>query len=203
MVSTRQTLLAARGLLLLISVLWLAACAGYRFGPVKPEKLAHVRSIAVPTFKNMTLEPRAAVLVTNETIKRLQMDGTYKVTSTAAADAILKGTIAEIRRRPLRSARFNTIKTREMQFEVLIDYVLEDTHTQQVLARGRARGASHIFLDNNFQLTERQSLSEAAANAARYLVSEIAEGIPGQEAANLEDQRVSDLLQRSVVPASQ
>lgn len=200
MVSTRMKLLAARGLLL-VSVLWLAACAGYRFGPVKPEKLVHVHNIAVPTFKNMTLEPRAAVLITNEIISRLQVDGTYKVTTPAAADAVLKGTIVEIRRRPLRSARFNTIKTREMQFEVLIDYSLEDPRTQQQLARGRARGASHIFLDSNFQNTERQSLSEAAANAARYLVSQIAEGIPGQDATNAEDQRAGDLLQRSALPS--
>ncbi len=199
MFAKRLRFLAAAGLLLW-AVGGLSACAGYRFGAVKPEKLAHIHTIAVPTFKNMTLEPRSSVLITNEIIGRLQLDGTYKVASTKTADAILKGTLQEIRRRPLRTARFNTIRTREMQFEVLIEYTLEDPHTQTVLTRGRARGSSHIFLEDNFQLTERQSLAEAAANAARYLVSQLAEGLPGLEPANEADANASRLLDRSASP---
>lgn len=175
-----QRILSRAALLAAPALLMLTGCAGYHFGSVKPESLANIKVLAVPTFKNMTLEPRSSVLITNEVISRLQMDGTYKVASTASAEAVLKGTIAEIRRRPLRSARFNTLKTREMQFELYIDYTLEDAATKQVLAEGRARGASHIFLDENFQLTERQSLNEAAADAARDLVSRLSEGIPGQ-----------------------
>ncbi len=160
--------------------LLLAGCAGYTVGPVKPARLASVSSIAVPTFKNLTLEPRSSVLVTNEVVKRLQNDGSYSVASSASADAVLKGTLVEIRRRPLRSARFNTLRTREMEFEVYVDFSLEDARTREVLADGRARGSSHIFLDENFQLTERQALNEAAAEAARDLVTRISEGIPGQ-----------------------
>jgi hypothetical protein len=166
--------------LLAAPVLLLAGCAGYTVGPVKPAKLASVNSIAVPTFKNMTLEPRSSVLVTNEVVKRLQNDGSYKVASSASADAVLKGTLVEIRRRPLRSARFNTLKTREMEFEIFIDFTLEDARTREVLADGRARGSSQIFLDENFQLTERQALNDAAAEAARDLVTRLSEGIPGQ-----------------------
>ena len=166
--------------LLAVSVPALTGCAGYTVGAVKPARLANVGSIAVPTFKNMTLEPRSSVLVTNEVVKRLQNDGSYKVAGTAAADAVLKGTLVEIRRRPLRSARFNTLKTREMEFEVFIDFSLEDARTREVLADGRARGASNIFLDENFQLTERQALNDAAADAARDLVTRLSEGIPGQ-----------------------
>jgi len=161
-------------------VLLLASCAGYTAGPIKPARLASVNSIAIPTFKNMTLEPRSSVLVTNEVVKRIQNDGSYTVASTASADAVLKGTLTEIRRRPLRSARFNTLRTREMEFEVYIDFTLEDARTREVLADGRARGSSHIFLDENFQLTERQALNEAAAEAARDLVTRLSEGIPGQ-----------------------
>jgi len=161
-------------------VLLLVGCAGYSVGPIKPARLASVNSIAVPTFKNMTLEPRSSVLVTNEVVKRLQNDGSFTVASSASADALLKGTLVEIRRRPLRSARFNTLRTREMEFEIFIDFVLEDTRTREVLADGRARGSSHIFLDENFQLTEHQALNEAAAVAARDLVTRLSEGIPGQ-----------------------
>jgi hypothetical protein len=168
--------------LLAAPVLMFTGCAGYTMGPVKPASLTSVNTISIPTFKNMTLEPRSSVLVTNEVIKRIQNDGSYKVASTAAADAVLKGTLVEIRRRPLRSARFNTLKTREMEFEIFIDFTLEDARTREVLADGRARGSSNIFLDENFQLTERQALNEAASEAARDLVTRLSEGIPGQTA---------------------
>ncbi|MFN0129412.1 MAG: LPS assembly lipoprotein LptE [Verrucomicrobiales bacterium] len=171
----------SRSLVLLAApLILLAGCAGYTMGPIKPARLASVSSIAVPTFKNMTLEPRSSVLITNEVIKRLQNDGSFKVASSASADAVLKGTLIEIRRRPLRSARFNTLRTREMEFEITVDFTLEDARTREVLADGRARGSSHIFLDENFQLTERQALNEAAAEAARDLVTRLSEGIPGQ-----------------------
>ena len=170
------------GLVLAAPVLLLAGCAGYTMGPVKPARLASVNTIAVPTFKNMTLEPRSSVLVTNEVVKRIQMDGSYKVGSTSSSDAILRGTLIEIRRRPLRTARFNSLKTREMEFEMFIDFTLEDARTREVLADGRARGTSQVFLDEDFQLTERQALNDAAAEAARDLVTRLAEGIPGQMA---------------------
>jgi Lipopolysaccharide-assembly len=159
-----------------------AGCAGYHFGPIKPEKMASVQTLAVPTFKNMTLEPRSSVLITNEVIGRLQLDGSYKVASTAAADAVLKGTIVELRRRPLRGARFNTLRTREMEFELFVDFTVEDARTKELLTEGRARGSSQLFLDENFQLTERQSLQEAASDVAREIVTRLAEGIPGQAA---------------------
>jgi hypothetical protein len=161
-------------------LLLLTGCAGYHFGPIKPDRMASVQTLAVPTFKNMTLEPRSAVLVTNEVVARVQMDGSYKVADTGAADAVLRGTIVELRRRPLRGVRFNTTRTREMEFELFVDFTVEDTRTREILVQGRARGSSQLFLGGNFQLTERQSLQEAASNVAHDIVTRLAEGIPGQ-----------------------
>jgi hypothetical protein len=67
-----------------------------------------------------------------------------------------------------------------MEFEIYIDFTVEDARTREVLADGRARGSSNIFLDENFQLTERQALNEAASEAARDLITRLSEGIPGQ-----------------------
>jgi hypothetical protein len=162
---------------------FLGGCAGYKLGPVKPDALSQVQTIAVPTFRNMTLEPRSSVLVTNEVIDRLQRDGTYQITSTGKADAILKGTISDFARRQLRGSRTNVLRTREMEVQIFIDYVLEDARSHVVLAEGRARGTSHMFLDPNFELSERQALNDAAEEAARDIVSRLSEGIPGQTGA--------------------
>ena len=40
----------------------LVGCAGYQLGAVKPAALADIRSMAIPTFINNTLEPRISVL---------------------------------------------------------------------------------------------------------------------------------------------
>ena len=65
-------------LLLFALVLSLSSCAGYQLGSVKPANLEHIQSIAIPTFKNLTLEPRSSVLMTNSVIKGFHEDGTFK-----------------------------------------------------------------------------------------------------------------------------
>jgi hypothetical protein len=173
-------------------VLAVCGCAGYHVGPVKPELLATIQTISVPTFKNMTLEPRSSVLITNEVITRLQNDGTYQVKAKGKADAALKGTVSHFVRRQLRGSRTNVLRTREMEVQLFVDYVLEDANTHVVLAEGRARGASHMFLDPNFQLSEHQSINQAAEEAARDLVMRLTEGIPGQSGISGHSQRLGE-----------
>jgi hypothetical protein len=48
-----------------------------------------VRTLAVPTFKNRTYEPRVEVLLADTLIKTPQEDGTYTIVSDDTADAIL------------------------------------------------------------------------------------------------------------------
>ena len=83
----------------------LPSCAGYKMGADKPAKMAGVTTLAIPVFKNLSLEPRSSVIVTNNVIKRFQMDPTYKITDTKSADAVLKGTIQKFERRQLRGVR--------------------------------------------------------------------------------------------------
>lgn len=152
-------------------------CAGYRLGSVKPAALSHVESVAVPVFKNDTLEPRVQVLVTNEVIKQMQRDGTYRVADPKrGGDAILRGTIIEIDRRQLRGSRTDVLRTREIEITVRLDYVLEDAESGAELNRGTISGTTGAYLDPNFELTERQAIQLAAEDAAQKLTSQIAEG---------------------------
>ena len=57
----------------------LGGCLGYHIGPVKPNYLSDVHTIAVPTFKNNTLIPRIEALVTGTVIKQFQQDGTFTI----------------------------------------------------------------------------------------------------------------------------
>ncbi|MEZ5302742.1 MAG: LPS assembly lipoprotein LptE [Verrucomicrobiales bacterium] len=153
----------------------LSNCAGYRLGPVKPARFEAIESIAVPTFKNETLSlgPRFS----SPTRRSRHSKTTAPTIAKAAdADAVLRGVITKLERRQLRAARFNQLRTRELGLTLEIDYTFEDARTAEVLYTGTARGTTNVFLDPNFQLSERQAINEAAQRAAQQIVSRIAEG---------------------------
>ena len=152
------------------------SCTGYHIGASKPTRLRNVHTISVPNFKNQTLEPRIDVFFTNALISRMQEDGTYQVARSGAADAVLECTITSVERRQLRSARFNTLRSRELGLRAMVEYKLIDSATQEILAQGNVRGDSTVFADANFQNAERQAVPEVAADAADDLVSRLAEG---------------------------
>lgn len=169
----RLRLLALSPLLLFLV---LTGCAGYKLGSVKPEKLSDVQTIAIPTFKNLTLEPRTSVLMTNTVIKQFQEDGTYKIAREDDADAILFGTFRQVDRTQLRAVATDQLQTRELGIRLVVDYVLMDTNTNQPLEQGTVFGSTDIFLDPNFQLSERQAFPVAASEVANQLVSQLSEG---------------------------
>lgn len=153
-----------------------AGCAGYQLGPQKPERLAGVTKIAVPTFDNDTLEPRLAVLVTNALIKKIQMDGTYQVVSEHEADAVLRGRISNVNRRQFRSVRTNVLRSRELSLDLMSNYQIEDRGTGVILMEGLSRGRTNIVVADTFQVAERQGLAVAAERLADDMVSRIANG---------------------------
>jgi hypothetical protein len=153
-----------------------SSCAGYRVGADKPTKMAAVNTLAIPVFKNQSLEPRSSVLVTNNVIKQFQMNTTYRITDTASADAILKGTILRFERRQLRGARTNVLKSRELEIKLWVDYTVEDAKTGTVLLKGTAQGDTSVFLDAKFQNTERRAIDEASRKVAQEIFSRVGEG---------------------------
>ena len=151
-------------------------CAGYHLGSVKPAYLSAVQSIAVPTFKNQTLEPRIESLVTGTVIKQFQQDGTYRIASEDNADAILKGEIIRISRIPSRSVRGNVLATREFALSVRLRYKLVDRDGKIIAAPAEAIGTSSFFVGSDVATDERQALPLATEEAAIHLVSQLSEG---------------------------
>ena len=152
------------------------SCAGYQLGSIKPTKLAGIHSLAVPTFKNETQEPRIQSLITNGVIKHIQRDGSYSIASEAKSDAIVYGVIKQIDRRQLRAARTDVLKTRELEVIVTLEYVVRNSSTGEEVGKGSVKGRTDVFLDANFQLSERQAVQQAAEEAAVNLVSALSEG---------------------------
>lgn len=159
----------------LLAVFLLAGC-GYKLGEIRPTPMRSVRTLAVPTFKNKTYEPRVEVLLADTLIKQLQQDGTYTIVSDNTADAILSCTLTRIERRSLRSVQNNVLATSEFGITLEVTYEVVDRVTGIKLMDGRVRGNASFFADNDLQTTERQALPIAARNLSIELATRITEG---------------------------
>jgi hypothetical protein len=154
----------------------LNGCAGYHIGPVKPAYLSAVHSIAVPTFKNSTLEPRIEVLITGTVIKQFQQDGTYRIASDENADAILRGDIIRISRSPSRSLRGNVLATVEFGLTIQVRYQLVGRDGKVIARPADVTGSASFFVGSDVTTDERQALPLATEEVATRLVSQLSEG---------------------------
>ncbi len=171
-------------------LLCFSGCAGYHIGPVKPAAMSQVRTIAVPSFKNSTLEPRLEVLVANALIRQLQQDGTYKITSERDADAIVEGSIERIERLPARGVRKENstpadfYQTSEFTLNLVLNVKVVEKNSGKPLSSRNFSGQSSFFVSGanvntrtaNVNRDERQAIPQAAEHAAIQITSYLSEG---------------------------
>ncbi len=163
-------------LLLASGCLLLSGCAGYTLGAHKPAHLRHITKLAVPTFENLTLEPRLAVLVTNAIIKQLQNHGSYQIVARKDAEAVLQGKISNINRTQFRSDLNNVLRSSQIQATLVCPFSIKDTASGKILHNGNAYADSYIILDANLQLSETQLLEDTAQRLAYNLADQVSEG---------------------------
>jgi hypothetical protein len=163
-------------LLLASGCLLFSGCAGYTLGAHKPAHLRHITKIAVPTFENLTLEPRLASLVTNAFIKQLQNHGSYQIVARNQAEAVLQGKISNINRTQFRSDLNNVLRSSQIQATLVCPFTITETATGKVLHKGNAYADSYIILDANLQLSETQLLEDTAQRLAYNMADQVSEG---------------------------
>jgi hypothetical protein len=169
-------------LFLPLVALLFSGCAGYKIGPIQPKFMEGIRTIAVPSFKNDTLEPRVEVSLATALIKQIQQDGTYQITDEKNADAIIEGTLEKIQRRPARSVRGNVLATREYTLEVKCRLMVINRVTGAVLDGRGISGSTNFFVTGSDPIAsdvnqdERQAIPLAAEDMAVQYVSALSEG---------------------------
>ncbi|RFC45868.1 MAG: Lipopolysaccharide-assembly [Verrucomicrobia bacterium] len=138
--------------------------------------MREIRTIAVPAFKNSTLEPRLEVLVANALIRQLQQDGTYRITSERDADAILEGSIERIDRVPSRGSRNNSslniladfYQTSEFTLKLALNIKLVEKNSGKTLVEKTVNGTASFFVSGaNPRPDETQQVSNDSRVAAR------------------------------------
>jgi hypothetical protein len=158
------------------------SCAGYKVGPIQPTFMKDVRTIAVPSFHNDTLEPRVEVLLATGLIKQIQQDGTYQIANEKDADAVVQGTLMEIRRFPARSVRSNTLQTKEYILQLKCRFVVTNRTTGAILDERTINGSTSFYVTGSDNGTadvnqdERQAIPLAAEDLAVQYVSLLSEG---------------------------
>lgn len=163
--------------LLLCPLLLLASCAGYHLGNAKPAALARVSSIAVPMFANDTQHPKAEAIATSAVSNAFSHDGTFRITNSAHADAILEGRIKSITYAALRGRRLDTTHPEELVSTITLEWSLKDaSNPTRLLATGSSVGSSQLFVGADLQTARNNALPDALERAAEALVSRLANG---------------------------
>lgn len=155
--------------------LCLAGC-GYQLGAAKPAYLRDVQTLAIPTFKNNTLEPRIEVLMADTLIKEFQRDGTFEIVSDNTADAILYCTLVKKERRQARPVPNNVLATAEFQLFMEVKYELVNRVTGGVITSGRVVTVTSFFTNEDLQTDERQAIVNNVERFSKKITADISEG---------------------------
>ena len=158
----------------LVSVFALSGC--YTLGPVAPTYMKGVHSISVPIFDNKSFEPQVQALVTDTFIKEMQTDGTYPITGEDEADAIVHGTIVDVRRTQTKSVVGDVLASAEFEITLKIHIQVLRGGTGQVLVNKDFEGQSYFFVGSDLPTQERQAIPIAAQDCAKQVTSFLTEG---------------------------
>jgi outer membrane lipopolysaccharide assembly protein LptE/RlpB len=111
----------------LVLALLLGGCT-YSF---RGQSAGAIKSIAIPTFENLSAEFGIADQVTQALVRGFQRDGTLRVTTESQADAILRGRIVRVEDQPYTARANQTVE--EYRFAMSCEIELINTATQTTL----------------------------------------------------------------------
>ena len=166
-------------LLLSAFCLLLFPACGYHVAGQATRITPDVKTIAVPPFKNLSstfrIEQQLTAAVTREFLERTH----YRILSNPAdADAVLRGTVKEVRARAI-TFDVNTGLATSLQVQVTAEVKLEDIHSHKLLFSN-----SNYVYHEEYQVSETPSalfeedkpaLDRLAHDLARTLVTDILE----------------------------
>jgi hypothetical protein len=176
---SRRSASRAYCLLLTACSLLSSASCGYHVAGQATRITPDVKTIAVPPFKNLSstfhIEQQLTAAVTREFLERTH----YRIVANPDdADAVLKGTVKEVRARAI-TFDVNTGLATSLQVTATTDVKLEDVHSHKLLFSN----SSYIFREE-YQVSETPSalfeedkpaLDRLSRDLARTLVTDILE----------------------------
>ncbi len=165
-------------LIVLPLISWLCvSCTGYKLGGNKPSYLSHVKKIQVPLFVNKTQLTRAEAYATNSAVDAIVRDGTYAIGNAETADAVLVGTIENIRYSQVSSSRSDSLRSEELSMTIDLHWELHDAQNPaKILKKGTSQGTTRLFAGANLQEARTNALPDALRRACESMVSQFSDG---------------------------
>jgi len=162
---------------MVLAMMVLSGCAGYRVGNVSGRDLQGVRSVYVPMVKNASLQPDVQPLVTNAIINRFNDDGTLSVSQNANADSELDVTVVSVTETQAASSTGDINITTQYQ----INMQATATYVNRRLGRKifeniQVTGTTTFFTQANIQEGIRQAIPLVAQDLADKVVKQVTEG---------------------------
>lgn len=150
------------------------SCSNYSLGGTKPDAIKHIHTIYIEIFKNNSLYPRAEVLLTSSISQNLASNGTFEQAPKDKADAILRGTIANVNLQQVRSQWYDTYKSMETALLLTASYELVDVKSGKILRRGTIKETANYFNQGDGQVDRWNAYSYAARKTAERIVISVA-----------------------------
>jgi outer membrane lipopolysaccharide assembly protein LptE/RlpB len=147
-----------------------AAGCGYGLSP----KLAtHIKSVAVPTFQNETLEYGLEEEITQAVIDKFTEDNNLRVVSEERADSVVYGVIKAYKRRV---AGFSAQEiANEYEIAIIIDVAVRDRVKGKELWKEAALARTTNYFVDQVE-SEREGRQEAVKQMAEDIVSRTVQG---------------------------
>lgn len=150
---------------------------GYRLGGTRPVQLENVKSARVILFKNNSLEPQAAILLTSALAEEIQRDGTFALKGKGLADARVEGAIKSVSYDQLRYSEKDTYRSTELGLTLHVTYQVIDNRTNKVLYEGEESDTAPFYdSTGNAQTARTNALSFAARRVATLITQNITNG---------------------------
>ena len=127
--SPRRSLRLCGEIIFVFLLVVLCGC-GYQLAGKSTHLPAGITSLAIPTFRNQTLEPGIEVPLTQSFLREFMFDGRVKVLSPREADTILEGSIKNFR---IRSVSYNESGlVQEYEVVITVDLTLTKSSGETV-----------------------------------------------------------------------
>jgi hypothetical protein len=153
----------------------LGGCAAYTLGPTNGLE-AGSKSVRIEPFTNQTLEPRIGEDVTTALRRRIQKDGTYRLSTHGDPDVIVSGVLTFYTRHGLSFVPRDVLTVRDFGVSLRAEVTARDADTGKVLWQHSVMGHTMIRVGSDLTSAERQAHPLLADDLARKVTEMLVDG---------------------------
>ncbi|HZL42036.1 MAG TPA: LPS assembly lipoprotein LptE [Verrucomicrobiae bacterium] len=153
----------------------LGGCAAYTLGPTNGLE-AGSRTVRIEPFTNQTLQPRIGDDVTTALRRRIQEDGTYRLSTHGDPDVIVSGVLTLYSRQGLSFVPQDVLTVRDFSVSLKAEVTVRDAGNGKVLWQRAVTGHTMVRVGSDLTSAERQARPLLADDLARKVIELLVDG---------------------------